>query len=143
MKHSMPGSRDLAGAGCHNSQQKAAARAQTDEKEKGKQGGRATKQPGNLKPPSFHEHATTEVLGVGTLKMWLQGMLHRCHTSPCKYGFQTTFTLHMDKVLHNSSAPSGSLLELAEAVNSRDNCQEVPGGPTHTCPTGENANTLD
>lgn len=43
-----------------------------DEKEKGKQGGLNTKQTGNLKLPSFHEHTTTEVSSLSrNLKMWL------------------------------------------------------------------------
>lgn len=75
--------------------------------------------------------------------MWLQSTLRCCHTPPCKYGFQITFMLHMDKVLRNSSELLQSLLELAEAVNSRDNCQEVPGGPTRRCPRGKKANPLD
>lgn len=117
-------------------------REETAEKEKGKQGGLTTKQTGNLKPPSFHELVATEVLGAGTSRCGCRAR-RAAATPPCKYGFQMTSMLHMDKVVHNSSAPSPSLLELAEAVNSWDNCQEVPESPTHTCPTGEKANALD
>jgi len=46
------------GATTANRKKQQELRDRADEKEKGKQGGLATKQPGNLKLPSFREHIT-------------------------------------------------------------------------------------
>lgn len=80
-----------------NRKQQQELRGGADEKGKGKPRDLTTNPTGNHQQPAFHEQITTELFS------WSRNCRWGCHSPPCKWGFQMTSTLHVDKALHNPS----------------------------------------